>query len=82
MLDLIVSDKEVIALDQKRLIVNAFAKFQIVDLLKFYNAFKGGNSNTSILQLNNMLESSIRQIVGSFEFIKLFILLVEQIKFC
>ena len=71
MLDLIVSDKEVIALDQKRLIVNAFAKFQIVDLLKFYNAFKGGNSNTSILQLNNMLESSIRQIVGSFEFIKL-----------
>ena len=68
MLDLVVSDKEIIASDQKRLIVNAFAKFQIVDLLKYYNAFKGAKN---LAQLDNMLESSLRQVVGSFDFIKL-----------
>ena len=66
LLDLIVSDKEVITADQKRLIVNAFAKFIIKDPLLFYTAFKGSSQNRMILnQLNNMLESSLRQIVGS-----------------
>lgn len=64
-LDLIISDKEVIASDQKRMIINAFAKFTIIDPLKFYNAFRGNSSGGSFTQLNNMLESSLRQVVGS-----------------
>lgn len=70
-LDLIVNDKEVIASDQRRLIVNAFAKFKIINPVKFYNAFRGNTENGSFIQLNNMLESSLRQIVGSYEFVKL-----------
>ena len=69
LLDLLVSDKEVITADQKRLIVNAFAKFVIKDPVLFYSAFKGSSRNTRVLnQLNNMLESSLRQIVGSSMF--------------
>lgn len=69
LLDLIVTDKEVIASDQKRLIVNAFAKFRIVDPISFYNAFKGNiNVSANVIQLNNMLESSLREAVGGFEF--------------
>lgn len=70
-LDLVISDKEIIASDQKRIIVNAFAKFQIEDLVKFYTAFKGRGESSSITQLSNMLESSLRRIVGSVDFIKL-----------
>lgn len=69
LLDLVVSDKEVITADQKRLIVNAFAKFKIKDPLSFYTAFKGSSKNVYVLnQLSNMLESSLRQIVGSYPF--------------
>lgn len=69
LLDLIVNDKEVITADQKRLIVNAFAKFIIKDPLLFYTAFKGSSQSIRVLnQLNNMLESSLRQIVGSSMF--------------
>ena len=72
LLDLVVSDKEVITADQKRLIVNAFAKFKIKDPLSFYTAFKGSSKNVYILnQLSNMLESSLRQIVGSYPFANL-----------
>ena len=35
-IDLGISEQEVIASDQKRLIINAFAKYQITDPLKFY----------------------------------------------
>ena len=69
LLDLVVSDKEVITADQKRLIVNAFAKFKIENPLLFYTAFKGSSRSVYILnQLSNMLESSLRQIVGSSMF--------------
>lgn len=64
LLDLMVSDKEVIALDQKRLIVNAFAKFIIEDVVKFYNSSSSGRN--LVLQLNNILESSLRRVIGSF----------------
>ena len=69
LLDLVVNDKEVITQDQKRLIVNAFAKFRITDPVDFYNAFRGSTRDKGIFdQLNNMLESSLRQIVGSSDF--------------
>ena len=69
LLDLIVTDKEVIALDQKRLIVNAFAKFIIEDLVSFYNSSSSGRN--LFLQLSNILESSLRQVVGSFNMVDL-----------
>lgn len=69
LLDLRVSDKEVIALDQKRLIVNAFAKFIIEDAVRFYNSSSSGKD--LVLQLNNILESSLRQVVGSFNMVDL-----------
>lgn len=68
--DLLVSDKEIITADQKRLIVNAFAKIQTVDALKYYSAFKGVEKGLTT-QLKNMLESSLRQIVGSVDFTEL-----------
>lgn len=69
LLDLMVNDKEVITQDQKRLIVNAFAKFRIVNPVEFYNAFKDSTkSKRAFDQLSNMLESSLRQIVGSSNF--------------
>lgn len=39
-LDLDTSPQEVIALDKKRLVVNAFARFKIVNALKFYQAVR------------------------------------------
>lgn len=69
LLDLVVNDKEVITQDQKRLIVNAFAKFRITDPIAFYSAFRGTTKSMVVFnQLNNMLESSLRQIVGSSNF--------------
>ena len=37
-IDLVISEQEVIASDQKRLIINAYAKYKIVDPLKFYTS--------------------------------------------
>ena len=70
MFDLFVSKKEVITADQKRLTVSVFAKFQTVDVLKCYGAFKGAKKDLAT-QLGNMLESSLRQIVGSVDFAEL-----------
>ncbi len=61
-IDLGIADQEVIASDQKRLIINAFAKYQIVDPLKFYttvNTFQGLSS-----KLSGILDSSLRQVIG------------------
>ena len=67
LLTLNVTDKEVLDSEQKRLIINAFAKYKITDPLKFYNVFRGSASRDgSFSQLNNMLESSLRQVVGEY----------------
>jgi len=61
-IDLALSEQEVIASDQKRLIINAFTKYQIVDPLKFYTTVGSyqGLSN----KLSGVLDSSLRQIIG------------------
>lgn len=61
-IDLSLSEQEVIASDQKRLIINAFTKYQIVDPLKFYTTVGSyqGLSN----KLSGVLDSSLRQIIG------------------
>ncbi len=62
--DLAVQDQEVIALDQKRLIINAFAKYRITDPLKFYTSVR--NIYGINARLGAILDSSLRQIIGEY----------------
>ena len=66
-LDLEAPVQEVIASDQKRLIVDAFARYRIYDPLKFYqtvNSIEGANSRLSTLMI-----SSLRRVLGEASFI-------------
>ena len=57
--------EEVIASDQKRLIVDAFARFQIVDPLKFYISV--GNERVARSRLATIINSRIRNVLGQQE---------------
>ena len=57
--------EEVIASDQKRLIVDAFARFQIVDPLKFYISV--GNERVARSRLSTIINSRIRGVLGTQE---------------
>lgn len=61
-IDLSIAEQEVIASDQKRLIINAFAKYKIIDPLKFYTTV--GNANGLSGKLSGILDSSLRQVIG------------------
>jgi membrane protease subunit HflC len=61
-IDLSLPEQEVIASDQKRLIINAFTKFQITDPLKFYTTV--GSSSGLTNKLSGILDSSLRQVIG------------------
>jgi membrane protease subunit HflC len=61
-LDLENSSQEVIASDQKRLVVDAFARYRINDALKFYQAvgsIEGANS-----RLSTLLNAALRRVLG------------------
>jgi membrane protease subunit HflC len=61
-LDLENPAQEVIASDQKRLVVDAFARYRIQDPLRFYQSvqtIQGANS-----QLSTLLNASIRRVLG------------------
>ena len=63
-LDLPIEEREVIASDQKRLIVDAFAKYKIVNPLQFYitvNNVRGAEN-----RLKPIFDSSLRKIIGEF----------------
>lgn len=62
MIDLSIAEQEVIASDQKRLIINAFTKYKITDPLKFYTTVRNfyGLEN----KLSAILDSSLRQVIG------------------
>jgi modulator of FtsH protease HflC len=65
-LDLEAQPQELIASDQKRLLVDAFARYRIVDLLRFYQtlgSIQGANS-----QLNNLMSSALRRVLGEATF--------------
>ncbi len=57
--------EEVIASDQKRLIVDAFARFQIVDPLKFYVSV--GNERVARSRLATIINSRLRNVLGKQE---------------
>jgi len=54
--------EEVIASDQKRLIVDAYARFKIVDPLKFYISV--GNERVARSRLSTIINSRIRSVLG------------------
>jgi membrane protease subunit HflC len=62
-LDLNADPKELIAADQKRLIVDSFAKYRIVDPLKFYQTVR--NEAGMRVRLNAILDSRLREVLGS-----------------
>jgi membrane protease subunit HflC len=65
-LDLEAPAQEVIASDQKRLVVDAFARYRIQDPLRFYQtlgSIQGANSQLAIL-----LNSALRRVLGEVTF--------------
>lgn len=67
-LDLDNAAQEVIAADQKRLVVDAFARYRIIDPLRFYQSVN--NIDRANSQLSNMLNSSLRRVLGESTFIQ------------
>lgn len=62
LLDFDAESKEVIAADQKRLIVDAFVRYRITDPLRFKQTV--GSEAIMRSRLNSILESSLRQVIG------------------
>ncbi|ARQ00170.1 protease modulator HflC [Pseudorhodoplanes sinuspersici] len=65
-LDLENPAQEIIASDQKRLVVDAFARYRIVDPLKFYQAVQTVPRANS--QLATLLNSALRRVLGEASF--------------
>lgn len=55
-------EKELIAKDQKRVIISAYAKYKIVNPLKFYQTVRDNSGLKS--RLSTILNSALRQIIG------------------
>ena len=66
LLDLDSAPQEVIASDQKRLVVDAFARWRITDPLLFYQTVSDERIARS--QLGAFLEASLRRVLGSSSF--------------
>ena len=67
-LDLENPSQEVIASDQKRLVVDAFARYRIKDALRFYQSV--GTIQAANLQLTTLLNASLRRVLGEVTFIQ------------
>jgi membrane protease subunit HflC len=65
LLDFEAESKEVIAADQKRLIVDAFVRYRITDPLRFKQTV--GSETIMRSRLNSILESSLRQVIGEVQ---------------
>ncbi len=61
--------KEVTASDGKRIIVDAFAKFKVVDTVNFYKTVN--NLQGIKIRLNKILESEMRKVIGRVELTQL-----------
>ncbi len=67
-LDLEAPAQEVIASDQKRLVVDAFARYRIKDPLRFFQTL--GSKSAADSQLNILLNSALRRVLGEATFIQ------------
>ena len=70
--------KKLLLSDQKRLIVDAFARFKIIDPLKFYISV--GNERVARSRLSTIINSRIRGVLGTARIIKLYFQKKEQNK--
>jgi modulator of FtsH protease HflC len=66
-LDLENPSQEVIASDQKRLVVDAFARYRIKDPLRFYQSV--GSIQAANVQLTTLLNAALRRVLGEVTFI-------------
>jgi membrane protease subunit HflC len=67
-LDLENPSQEVIASDQKRLVVDAFARYRIKDALRFYQSV--GTIQAANVQMTTLLNASLRRVLGEVTFIQ------------
>jgi membrane protease subunit HflC len=67
-LDLENPSQEVIASDQKRLVVDAFARYRIKHALRFYQSV--GSIQAANIQLTTLLNASLRRVLGEVTFIQ------------
>lgn len=67
-LDLENPSQEVIASDQKRLVVDAFARYRINNALRFYQSI--GSIQAANIQLTTLLNASLRRVLGEVTFIE------------
>ena len=67
-LDLENPSQEIIASDQKRLVVDAFARYRIKDALRFYQSV--GSISAANLQLTALLNAALRRVLGEATFIQ------------
>ncbi|HTQ83414.1 MAG TPA: protease modulator HflC [Pseudolabrys sp.] len=67
-LDLEAPSQEVIASDQKRLVVDAFARYRIQDPLRFFQTL--GSKTAADSQLAILLNSALRRVLGEATFIE------------
>ncbi|QIG93700.1 MULTISPECIES: protease modulator HflC [unclassified Bradyrhizobium] len=66
-LDLENPSQEVIASDQKRLVVDAFARYRIKNALRYYTSV--GSIQAANVQLTTLLNASLRRVLGEVSFI-------------
>jgi membrane protease subunit HflC len=57
--------EEVIAADQKRLVVDAFARFRITDPLQFYQS--AGTEDVIVARLGSIMTGSLRRVIGNVD---------------
>jgi membrane protease subunit HflC len=67
-LDLENPAQEVIASDQKRLVVDAFARYRIKNALRFYQSI--GSIQAANIQLTTLLNAALRRVLGEVTFIQ------------
>jgi modulator of FtsH protease HflC len=68
LLNLEAPSEEVIAQDKKRLVVDAFARWRIVDPLRFYQSVPYANPEAAEGLLTPILSSNVRRVLGSQNF--------------
>jgi modulator of FtsH protease HflC len=66
LLNIDAAQEEVIAQDKKRMVVDAFARWRIVDPLRFYQTLF--DKQTAIMRLMPILSSDVRRVLGSQDF--------------
>ncbi len=55
--------EEILLADQKRLVVDTFARYKIVDMLKFHQTLS--TESQALTRLNNLINSSVRSTLGN-----------------